>query len=267
MFCDKFDQLQQLNTQYDKNDDKYDFEYQLNVFKQFCDTELEISQFSKEYIRNKYKSFWNDFVTIRVNLINGKLFNLFKNLPNIDTITINEFYKQCFSYYRDRCVSLPSGRNRFDNRWCFTTPNDTRRDIYRFIVIWNGVSAMFRDEDLKDSEKNISIIRQHMCDELVKTNIFGHYWYNPQDTNKKESNEKVYNLCIKALFNNNFDELNKLISYCINENISNIEEYETDEDMDMIPFIVNELSYLVFHDLTIDSWYNNNNNNNNMYQV
>ena len=60
------------------------------------------------------------------------------------------------------------------------------------------------------------------------------------------------------LFNNNFDELNKLLQHCLTQNITNIESYEDDKLDVIVSFIVNELVYVIFHDLTINSIHNNN---------
>ena len=67
----------------------FSYSYKLNVFKQFCQEytdnggvfeldKLEISSFEDSKIRLKYKSLWNDFVSIRINLFETKLRDLFE---------------------------------------------------------------------------------------------------------------------------------------------------------------------------------------------
>ena len=76
------------------------------------------------------------------------------------------------------------------------------------------------------------------------------------------NNKRIKNICKKLLFNDNFDQLNKLAQYCLTQNITGIESYEDNLDV-IVSFIVNELVYVIYHDLTIDSINNNNNNNHN----
>ena len=321
-----------------------------------------MSQFSSLDVRNKYKSLWNDFVTLRIKLINGKLYRLFNKRLNMNNDIINEFYNECFDYENSYGIKLALGHRRINNKWCSIIENDRRNDIYKFIVIWNGVYEIlmnvfniFREygvqrrlqlekknkkrknkqNDKTEEKKNDSIddsmkqlclnIRKHICNGLIRrTNVFGDYnddddsesddsesgdsesgdsesgdsesddsesddsesgSESDEDDSKqagksksksklnskkqliKQSNENVYNLYTNLLYNNNFQELDKLIVHCINENISNINGWLDEEDIasnyQFQQFVVNEFAYTVFHDLTIDSLQNNNSGNNN----
>ena len=70
-----------------------------------CDT-LKTDKFPQTDIGGKYASLWNDFVSIRINLFNGKLRQLFENTLNVEKNKINEFYKY-FRFYRTLCGILP----------------------------------------------------------------------------------------------------------------------------------------------------------------
>ena len=109
---------------------------------------------------------------------------------------------------------------------------------------------------------------EYICDELAQTNIFGHYislgkrdQKDKRTEKERENNTIAYNLCKKWVFDDNFDELNKLIRYCITQNINNIKSYQSNGEQ-IVPFIVNELVYVIFHDLTIDGLNNNGNDGN-----
>ena len=99
-------------------------------------------------------------------------------------------------------------------------------------------------------------------------NIFGHYFdinakNNEENKDISSQNKIIKNVCETLLFNGNFDELNKLLRYCLTQNITNIESYKRCNKLYVIvSFISNELAYVVYHDLTIDSMNSDNSNNN-----
>ena len=114
-----------------------------------------------------------------------------------------------------------------------------------------------------------SLLCEYIWDQLTQTNIFGPYVNldaNARDNEENEDivskNKIVKNMCKKLVFNDNFDELNKLTHYCLTQNITNIESYEDGELDVIVSFIVNELTYVIYHDLTIDSINSNNKNSN-----
>ena len=122
--------------------------------------------FLQEDIRAKYASVWNDFVSIKINLLNGKLRELFENTLNVDKNKLNQFYKY-FGCSRIFCVKLPNnggGYNvpqlydfamwfelmeKFDGDNVTRTKNQLKmfgignlNHIYTFIVLWNGIFSM-----------------------------------------------------------------------------------------------------------------------------
>lgn len=145
------------------------------MFEQFCqeikfctkiynDEKIQFEEFEKAEIREKHFSLWNDFVSIRVNLIDGKLRQLFENILNVHSDKVNEFYKY-FGYYRRLCVMLPINEDFHNiprlfpykqrNPWFKMTNRFSKSDnkkeivdildlnhIYRFIVLWNGIFSM-----------------------------------------------------------------------------------------------------------------------------
>ena len=60
----------------------------------------------KDYIRAKYESLWNEVVSIRINLLDGKLRQFFENILNVNKITLNQFYEY-FTSNRTFCLRLP----------------------------------------------------------------------------------------------------------------------------------------------------------------
>ena len=112
-------------------------------------------------------------------------------------------------------------------------------------------------------EQLCSLLCEYICDQLTQTNIFGHYVdakNNAQNKDILSKNKNIKNISQKLLFNDNFDELNKLVRYCLNQNITNVESYvDIGELIAIVSFMVNELVYVIYHDLTIDSINSNNN--------
>ena len=109
-----------------------------------------------------------------------------------------------------------------------------------------------------------SFLREYICDQLAQTNIFGHYVDTQNNGKNKDillKNENIKNLCKKLVFGSDLEELNKLIRYCLTQNISNIDSYEGELNA-TVSFIVNELAYVIYHDLTIN-WINNSTSNSN----
>ena len=110
------------------------------------------------------------------------------------------------------------------------------------------------DSSYNEIIDKVSLITcEFICDQLAQTNIFGHYvnvGRHDKDTTTLSKNKSVYNLCKKMLFNDNFDELHKLLKYCFNEHVSDINNYK-DHPPTMLTFILNEFAYVVFHDLSI----------------
>ena len=319
----QFNKFKRVNTSQD-----YNFDIQLAIFEQFCCKmifeidlyqceELKMEQFKDENTREKYSSLWNDFVSIKVNLFDGKLKHLFKNILNIDENKINQFYNY-FSHYRTLCAILPvnadcgvgsnmpmsymNGVNSSINEWFEMTEKIAIKreaeetaelensgsvrsnldDIFRFNVLWNGIFSILHkkiavevvglvtrlknyDGD-KIFKRILSIIRDYIFVEMVHTNIFGRAIRidhdgeeNPSHEEKLEiraNNKKASDLCKAQLFDGDINQVKQLIAYCTKENISNIESYTNDITC-IVPFIVNELSYVVFHDLTIDLLNNN----------
>ena len=90
------------------------------------------------------------------------------NILNINKSIINQFYNQSFTYHRNKYVTLPPREKQYDNVWYSAIPNDTRNDIYKFIVIWYGVyEIVIRSDEFK---------AQSVCDRFMKkANIFGDY--------------------------------------------------------------------------------------------
>ena len=109
-----------------------------------------------------------------------------------------------------------------------------------------------------------SLVCEYIVDQLTQTNLFGHYVDADEDDEDYRDqllkNENMKNLCKKLVFDDSFDELDKLIRYCLTQHISTIESYEDDLSV-IVSFIINELAYAIYHDLTIDSMNNSNNNN------
>ena len=105
--------------------------------------------------------------------------------------------------------------------------------------------------------KLCSLVCEYICDQLAQTNIFGHY-VNGDDFENKEKNKNIKNVCKKLVFDDNSDELDKLIWYCLTQNITNIQSYEGDLNV-IVSFIMNELAFVIYHDLTINSINSNNN--------
>ena len=317
------------------------FEYQLNAFEQFCFKEAELSEFLKEDIRQKYKSLWNDFVSIKVKLIDGKLYNLFKNILNMNIDKINEFYNECLIYKRTLCVMLPTRSRRWNNEWCSTSTstsnsnsnsrisNDVGDHIYRFIIVWNGIyEILFKtrrnveviefpwkvgglienhmktkskkdeletktedsnvnsnDSDNYDNDELISklslLITEYFRDELVKTTIFGDYtlWdrddedYVGHPSNRAavdKNNKETTDLFKQILFDDiHYNEFNKLLRYCISQHISNFNSYTDSEYTQryLVQYVVNELAYVIFHDLTFDLLSNSKNHNYNKNEI
>ena len=145
--------------------------------------------------------------------------------------------------------------------------NTSKKNIDNMVggVSGSNVDHVGNEEDELTS-KLTSLISEYICDQFTQTNIFGHctsvYGSSKKEREKILSNNEVaYNLCKKLLFNDSFDEINKLIAYCINQNISNIKNYQMYPEA-IVPFIVNHVAYVIFYDLTIDALSNNNNNNN-----
>ena len=152
--------------------EKENFDYKLNMFKQFCQenktggifrcSKLELASFEDEEIRNKYELLWHDFVSIRINLFEIKLRNLFEKQLNVSTSKVDEFY-QFINYYRSLCVMLPINSDSeiilfektFD-QWCEMTKkfndNDNSNNnnnvkfklnpIFQFIIIWHGIFVL-----------------------------------------------------------------------------------------------------------------------------
>ena len=337
-----------------------DFDYQSDIFRQFCQgTHFEMSLGNRyacdgilatslidNNIRSRYDLLWNDFVSIQVNLIDGKLRQLFEKTLNVSKIKINEFYNKYFHRFRTCCLMLPFNghdhdntlickiignkdewfemTNKFNNTTEIEKNNNTNEmNIYKYIVIWNGIFNMlnryncnlkgcglgfeiyrqlFQNKDSKnDSKKDddndnnnneekekekekdgdfgtklYQLCCNYICDELSQTNMFGNYvnfheYDQPSNKVKQDilaNNKNACNLCKKMLFDNNFDELNRLIQYCL-KNISDINSYNNIkvinqyEATGIVGFIVNEMAYVIFHDLTMNFLNNNNNNNNN----
>ena len=81
------------------------------MFKQFCQKmemsndivtnhgteyecgELKIESFKSKDIQLQYSSLWNDFISLRVNLIDGKLKYFLQNRLNVSSKTIKQFYQ------------------------------------------------------------------------------------------------------------------------------------------------------------------------------
>ena len=157
----------------------FTFESQFDIFRQFCQKfgedwydayhcdELEMDLFSKEDIRAKHSPLWNDFVSIRINLLSGKLRQLFENTLNVNKKKLNQFYKY-FSCNRMFCLKLPkNGKPKFNDfdRWVemmekFDGDGVTKtgrkelemvdsgnlEHIYTFIVLWNGICNMMHKQ-------------------------------------------------------------------------------------------------------------------------
>ena len=98
----------------------FTFESQFDIFRQFCQkfsdsctyhvyhcSELKVEVFLQEDIRGKYASLWNDFVSIQINLLNGKLRQLFENRLNVNLNKLNQFYKY-FNCSRILSMALPN---------------------------------------------------------------------------------------------------------------------------------------------------------------
>ena len=134
---------------------------------------MKIEEFSQKHIREKYASLWNDFVSIRINLFNGKLQQLFAKKSNVNKSKLNEFYKY-FSYCRTLCVRLPVNADDCSapklyggfgrNPWLAMIENLNDDDdyygkgvdkcdiadldhIYRFSLLWNGIFVMMNKND------------------------------------------------------------------------------------------------------------------------
>ena len=154
------------------------FESQFDIFRQFCQSirarvykcdELKMELFLDKDIRVKYKSLWNDVVSIRMNLLNGKFRQLFENRLNVSKNKLNQFYKY-FGCNRRFCVKLPiNGIPKLNdfNMWVEMIEkfdgghiNATRsrrevemfdvgnlKHIYTFIVLWNGIFSMMHKRD------------------------------------------------------------------------------------------------------------------------
>ena len=318
----KFDTLSQQHTMMKE---AQRFSFQLNVFEQFCEMMSESiystqykccglspTAFSKFGERDKYLSLWNDFVSIRMNLIYGKLYRLFESTLNIPKDKIDKFYKY-LTHYRIFCAMLPFNKNTSNvscniresfykmTREFNETGHDTNKMInigclnhfYRFMVIWNGVSIILNnglthkiggilvekdkgnDRDNNDLMIQLcSLASEFICDQLAQTNVFGNYIISAEDDSKMAeqkkielNNAKLFQNCKKMVFNDSFDELNQLIRYCT-QNISDIASYSVNVikeknnfgESGILGFIVNELSYVIFHDLTMNSLNENKDN-------
>ena len=116
-----------------------------------CD-ELKLESFKHKEIRNQYSLFWNDFVSMRINLIDGKLKGFLQNTLNISTNEINVFYKY-FEYCRVFYVTLSmvdeSQFNKTSNDTNVITTSDilSLSDIYRYIVTFWGVFILLTKRD------------------------------------------------------------------------------------------------------------------------
>ena len=164
------------------------FESQFDVFKQFCQgfsgsggkfecDELKMEEFAQDDIAKKYESLWNDFVSIRINLLNGKLRQLFEKTLNVNKSQLNKFYKY-FDYCRIFCATLPINADdsnapqlsvdednpnpwfemirKFDGGDDIVTATTKEIEmfdignlnhIYRFIILWNGIFVMMHKRD------------------------------------------------------------------------------------------------------------------------
>ena len=157
------------------------FESQFDIFREFCQrfgndyniyqcSEKKMEEFLKEDTRKTYASLWNDVVSIQMNLLNGKLRQLFENTLNVNKNELNEFYKY-FSCSRLFCVKLPINQShlgvpqwddfevwpemieKFDGDSATTRKEVDMFDIgnlhpiYTFIVLWNGIFGMMHNGD------------------------------------------------------------------------------------------------------------------------
>ena len=123
----------------------FSFESQFDMFRQFCQRndkvkvyecdELKMEEFVQEDIRQKYVSLWNDFVSIRINLFNGKLKQLFEKKLNVDKNMFNEFCKY-FNYYRTLCVKLPINADNYNVPKLYR--GDTRNPWFEMIEKFDG---------------------------------------------------------------------------------------------------------------------------------
>ena len=291
-------------------------------------------------MRDLYSSRWNDFVSIRIDLFDNKLRQLFEKELNVSKKEVDQLYSY-FTHYRTLCGVLPVAGDGFrmpiietrekleemHEEFLYNKTLSTASrlsgdisgcldlsDIYRFMVIWNGVymllnkpirydrqgpfDAQALEVRLKEGgifQENIdsSYAKDRLCElvcdyitnEFAETNIFGYYvnntgfekpifgWTNKNlERIQMAKNEEILNYCKRMLFDNKFDELQKLIDYCIS-NISDIDSYKHNinyqkdgekccYDSGIACFIANQLAYVVFHDITIDSLNNKNNNEN-----
>ena len=326
---------------------KQDFVFQLNIFKQFCNGwDIDDTIYEVEEIRNKYFHLWNDFVSIRINLIDGKLKEFLYNTLNVPLNQIEEFYKY-FEYHKTFGTYLPinceeestlfnfneslfkmnAEFNKFGHNNGSNSTKEEIKDIYdlnhiyRFVVIYNGLlimlnkydkikrrhgitrgiilneynnnnynSEMKEKEKEKEKEKDNNnddsllnnlclLISNYICDQCAQTGIFGTYhdrqekkladWKIAKIT---EQNIKTFNVCKELLFDNNFNELIRLVKYCLTSNISNINHYinsiKTNDDAEdtyirsVVSIMATELSFIIFHDLTMNGKNNNSDNKN-----
>ena len=185
------------------------FESQFDVFEQFCQAfrnrshvyrcdELKMDLFLQQDIRAKYAPLWNDFVSIRTNLLNGILRQLFENKLNVNQYKVTQFYKY-FSGSRRFCLKLPiNGDNtnvsqlndfdmwmemieKFNGNNVKTRGRNELEHIYKFIVLWNGIFGMMNHRDrllsaIKDMKFNRCVIKALLflaCESNVTCLVLG----------------------------------------------------------------------------------------------
>ena len=135
------------------------------------------------------------------------------------------------------------------------------------------------------SNKILALLKDWLLNEFSQTNVFGqfHDGYENNETNgpteketieeievKREENKKSFNKCLLSLFNNDLTSFEKLLEYVIKDldltNINNYKQYINYDKYEekyvngtgISNFIVNRLSYVIFHDLVISQSLTNN---------
>ena len=119
----------------------------------FCD-KLSLTNMKQSEI-SKYSTLWNDFVNIRVNLLEIELKSLFLKL-GVNNESISHFFQRFFKFHRNEFAYLPSN-GCYWSYFSFSSMDRSISDLKElsakflnksnpicyFTMIWNGIFNMF----------------------------------------------------------------------------------------------------------------------------
>ena len=266
--------------------------------------ELLLSSFNDINFCNKYSILWNKFVLFRINFEYNTLNQLFISKLKIDISNLN-YFNSFKIYYRNQFILLPlhghdclfrdvpnykliinhflslkSDENKTKNEKNVIKINGSSINcilVYYYIynMLCNIINKMKSlkghgfDKQLSkevlgkvDNNQLCKLLIDYLVIQYAETQLFGRY-YDEEPT--LEENQLFINKCKLILFNNDLNELNKLIEYiiknngnsvidnnldCFNINIT-LNKYnknESNNDGGISNIIINNLSYVIFND-------------------